>query len=269
MRRAAWAACLTLSLAGCHGVRGPDGRRASVVEAEGWAPLDMRDRPGSRARALAQAQRAAVEKASGVSVWALTRVRRETAFEQTVTARALGTIERYKVLRESEEDGFLKIVVRAWVRPSERTPDIEEEPIAVTGHPKVSVSVLNPSGKAEVARSAADGVRRELARRGFAVLEIGAPEESAELLVSGEVAVYHQEALDVAPMRSSRASLVLRARRRGTGEVLSQSSRSASAIQLAWGASESAAAERAGAAGGGELARELVASLERTAEPAP
>ena len=110
------AACLLLAAtAGCASLDGPSpsGRREISVDAEGWAPVQGGDTPSARRRALAEAQKKAVEKAVGVTVRANTRVDDAISVKQSIEANLGGTIRRYEVTSEGEEGGFFKVGIRA------------------------------------------------------------------------------------------------------------------------------------------------------------
>jgi len=111
------AAGLLAALAGCAAVgpRAANERKEVVVDAEGWAPLAGRDTLSARHRALAEAQRKAVEKAVGVTLRARTRVDDAVNIKQSIEANVGGSIRRYEVTAEGEEGGFFKIRIRAAV----------------------------------------------------------------------------------------------------------------------------------------------------------
>jgi hypothetical protein len=102
--------------AGCAGpeARVGDGRQEVSVEAEGWAPVAAGENELSlRHRALAEAQKKAVEKVVGVTLRARTRVEDAVSIRQSIVANMGGTIRRYEILSEAEEDGFFKVRIRA------------------------------------------------------------------------------------------------------------------------------------------------------------
>jgi hypothetical protein len=225
--------------------RGP---RLQSATAEGWAPVVGGDPVGTRRRALAEALRAAVEKTTGVSVSARTRVEQAVTVSDVLTARTAGAVRSYEVLGESEDGGFHKTRVRALV-------ELQPEPGAVPpapppGDPKVSVAF---SG--ENAGPAAAGARRGLIERGFTVVDGG----GADIAVRGTVATTPLGG--VGPWNSARARVELEARQVRTGRVLWASGREASGIGPARAAAETKAAETAGRLGGEELAREVAARL--------
>jgi len=226
--------------------RGP---KLETVNAEGWSPLDRADPPGTRRRALAEAQRAAVEKATGVEVSARTQVAQAINVEQKITARTQGTIRSYEVLGESESDGFLKIRIRAAVEvgPPALT---EARPEPPPGDPKVAVILNGPH-----AEKAAAGVRKALLARGFTVIEGG----DADLTVSGEVTLAPLGI--VGEFNSSRARVSLQARRSKGGEILAESSREVSAIDPAASIAEEKSSETAGLLGAEILARDVASRL--------
>jgi len=243
------AALLGLVLAaGCaHApARGP---KLETVTAEGWSPADKADPLAAKRRALAEAQRAAIEKVTGVEVSARTQVSQSVAVEQRITSRATGTIRSYEVLGESESDGFHKTRIRAVVEvgaPAEASP----RPVAPPGDPKVKVVLSGQESD-----GAASGVRRALIARGFTVTD----GDAADITVSGEVSLAPLGM--IGGFESCRARVRMEARRDKTGEVLWQSSREASAVDPGPAAACSKSAETAGLLGGEVLAREVASRL--------
>ena len=104
-------------LAGCfHGrLRSGTREKGELVEAEGWTPLDPNKPLETRRRALAEAQKNAVEKVTGVAVTATTKVDLAVTSEQKISADVGGYIHKYEILWEKKDDGFLKIRIRAFV----------------------------------------------------------------------------------------------------------------------------------------------------------
>ena len=117
MIRALGAAALASFLLGCATANreAPSGWKETMVDAEGWAPLDGADLLSTKKRALIEAQKKAVEKAVGVTVRADTQVDNAIALRQSISANMGGTIRRYDVLSERAEEGFLKLRIRAAV----------------------------------------------------------------------------------------------------------------------------------------------------------
>jgi hypothetical protein len=110
------AAGLCLLAAGCAGVPVlPGGARLVKVEAEGWAPMSGENLLSAKHRALAEAQKKAVEKAVGVTVRASTRVEDALNIRQSIEANMGGTIRSYEVLSEKQDSGFYKVSIRAVV----------------------------------------------------------------------------------------------------------------------------------------------------------
>ncbi len=171
------AACLLLALAaGCASVdpRADGARREITVDAEGWAPLEGTNTLSARHRALADAQKKAVEKAIGVTVRARTRVDDAVNIKQSIEANLGGTIRRYQVLSEGEERGFFKVRIRADViyQPIARVPVAEPERISS----RLSVRIAN--------EKVAGAVRGALAARDFDIADDGA---AADIAVTGVV----------------------------------------------------------------------------------
>lgn len=168
------AAGLALALtAGCASVdpRRPIERREVEVDAEGWAPLAGRDELGARHRALAEAQRKAVEKAVGVTLRARTRVDDAVNIKQSIEANVGGSIRRYEVTAEGEEGGFYKIRIRAAVIYQPVAPPRPERPPS-----RLAVRIAS--------ERVAGAVRGALASRDY---EISAPGSDADVEVTGVV----------------------------------------------------------------------------------
>ena len=239
--------------AGC--AHGPAKNAGRVVEAEGWAPYDSADVPGSRRRALAQAQRQAVEKATGVTVSARMRVDKAVAVEDRLQSRSSGRLRKWDLLEEKLDGGFLKIRIRADVSLDPK--DLEAAGLPPMGDPSVSVVVRSAGLSDEDVQRASDGVRRAFLDRGFRLVE-----GEADLLVRAEA---RRLPLDVTVygMRPARAQLSLQAVRRSTGQILSQASREASALDPSRAAAAGKALERAGLIGGEALADDLIARLHK------
>src|SRR5687768_4747919 len=91
-------------LAGCGGsgkqVRKTDSMGGEVVDAEGTAPYREDDLTGTKAAALAAAQRAAVELVVGVYVNAKTRVEKAMLIENSILTKTSGFVKRYEILSE-------------------------------------------------------------------------------------------------------------------------------------------------------------------------
>lgn len=146
---------LLLAAAGCATapVTGADRR---TVEAEGRA---AEDGPSAGDRALADAQKRAVEKALGVRLAASTHVEAAIAVRRRIWADARGRVESWTVLGERTEGGARVVRIRAVVR---RLAEDEEVP------PPADTTV-----RIEAAGPAAAGLRRGFGARGFTVVERG------------------------------------------------------------------------------------------------
>ncbi|MFI5363526.1 MAG: hypothetical protein ACHQ49_16280 [Elusimicrobiota bacterium] len=226
--------------------RGP---RLARATAEGWAPIVRSDPVGTRRRSLAEALRAAAEKAAGVRVSGSTKVSQAIAIDDSIMTRSLGEVRSYEILGESEEDGFHKTRVRVLVEIG-APPTDGDRPGPPPGDPKVAVRLNGPQ-----AVGAAAAVRRGLIERGFTVIE----GSGAQITVSGDVAVIPIGT--VGPWRSSRARVTLEAREEKTGRILWSASREASGIGAVIAGADLKASEEAGLLGGEDLARDVAARL--------
>lgn len=256
--RGAWGGLLALALlSGCASLRGGAPESVEAIEAEGWAPLDAQDSAGTRQRALVEAQKKAVEKVTGVFLAASTRVDAAVAVRQKITADVKGTIRRYEVLGEKEEDGFYKIRIRAIVaRPkpgqTPTPPDIPSEP--PPGSPPVFVSI---TGLGEPAASA---VRGKLQERGFRLAENEASQQPL-LVLRGQARVYEIKDHRLGAFQSYRARLTLEAVESPAGAVVWRESREASALGVDAESASSQALENAAELAGLSAAEGLTAYL--------
>ena len=193
------------ALAGCaHApLSGGEGR---VVEAEGWSPLDAKDLLASRERALAEAQRKAVEKAAGVRVSAVTKVAQAVTLDQRIEASVGGTIRSYEVLSERADEGFLKVRIRAIV--------LLEAPPAPQPPERARLAVL--IGEEPLSGA----VRLALSGRGFRLTEKA---EEADAVVRGGGKAYPQAAGGLSGFRSYRGRASLEYQRRGSPEIVLES----------------------------------------------
>jgi hypothetical protein len=109
---AAAALAAALSAMGC--ASGPRAATRTVV-VEGWAPLGAQPRPEARRRAVADAQRRAIEEAAGVEVAAVAAIDDAGVIRERVSTSGRGTLLGWRVLGESVRDGMLGVRVRAEV----------------------------------------------------------------------------------------------------------------------------------------------------------
>lgn|GEM_PF-3121864 len=237
------AGCLLLvSAAGCaeRGARAPGGRREIAVEADGWAPIAGADVLSARRRALAEAEKKAVEKAVGVTVRARTRVDDAINVQQSIEANLGGTIRRYEVLSEGPEAGFFKMRIRASVvcRPLE---DAKPAPAP----PRVSVRVAN--------EKVAGAVRAALLARDYDTGDDGA---AADVAVTGMVELHELADPRLGGYYSYDVKVSLTAAIPRTGKVVRVES-AASAVDVDEDEARDEALEKAGDDCGAALASSL------------
>lgn len=282
MRRAAL--LLLVAALGCAGNKLKPGfvKDGEVVEAEGWSPVDPADRLATSRRALAEAQKKAVEKVVGVYISAKTRVSRSVHLEQNILADVGGYIRRYEVLREWEEEGFHKTRIRALVLYKKVGEDLKSLGLGggpPPGNPRVAVRVEAPGEWSEAKHDKASGaVRRALLDRGFAVInpddpamaraggEAGALAAAraagADLLVRGKAEVHPVRDARLAGFISYRARIELEVVKTASGEVVSRRSGEASALDPSAALAEGKALENAGLVAAQGLAGELAEILQ-------
>jgi hypothetical protein len=219
------------------------------VEAEGWSAVVPSDPLGTAKRALAEAQRKAVEKVVGVSLRARTRVEQSVSVEQRISADVAGRIISYDVLGEREEGGFHKTRIRAVVLSESPKPG-DGRLAPLPGDPKVAVSV----GR----REAEKGLQQALRDAGVSV-----GSGAADYVVKGEASV---EALDSSGLEgfvSYRARLEVELREPAKGELIAARDFEASGMDLSRQAAAGKALAQAGRLAGERLAADLRAWLEQ------
>ena len=253
MKRAGLA--VLLLLAGCaHGPARRGGLGRAVVTAEGWAAVVPSDPLGTAKRALAEAQRKAVEKVTGVSVRARTRVEQAVSVEQRIWSDAEGRILSYEVLGEREEGGFHKIRIRAVVLREPLRPG-EKKPGPLPGDPKVAVVVdtwaFPDRGAAE--RGVQQGLKDAGVKVGFG---------RADYVVSGEASVAPLDSGGLEGFASYRARLAVELKDPAKDEVIAARSFEASAIDPSRQAAAGKALAQVGRLAGEKLAADLRGHLE-------
>ena len=237
--RATVAGLLAAALSSCAGA--PE-RRARTVEAEGWAPVAAGDESDGRARALAAAQKRAVEEATGVRVAAATRIDGAVAVRQRVWADTAGRLESWTVLKEWAEDGFHKARIRAVVAAGD-PPSLRRAP----GGVKVAVVGEGAAGPA---------VRRALSASGFELVSGG-----AEYVARFRAASRPLHDTRLGAFSSSRARVTVEISDAATGAVVCERAGEASAL----GDDSASAAELAAGLAAEAASREAAEGLTAVA----
>lgn len=98
----------------------------AVVEAEGIVNIKNNNIVKAKKRALADAQKNAVEMAVGVYVNAVTRVEKSMLVEQKILSKTNGYIKKYKILSEGAENDLYKIRIEAMVKIEEINKDLND-----------------------------------------------------------------------------------------------------------------------------------------------
>ena len=250
-----WGGLLALILLnGCASLRPRSAHEVSeAVEAEGWAPVDRKDGAGTRERALADAQKKAVEKVAGVYLAASTRIDAAITIRQKIMADVRGHIRRYEVLGEKTESGFLKIRIRAIVvRPnpledSQAMSSITNAPPPES--PKVRVVINDDASHADVLNTnATSAVESRLMERGFQIDKAGIEASTAgsNLEIRGQVRTMEIKDSHLGGFLSYRARITLEVLEPGTRNVLWKHSEEAAALGLNAESASSQAIENAG-----------------------
>lgn len=227
---------MLLLLAGCATAPRPGAGR-TTVESEGWAPSG----PAAGERALADAQKRAVEKALGVSLAASTRVEGAVAVRRRIWTDARGKVESWTVKRDETRDGFRRITIRAVVRRL-----AEGEALLPPRRATVRVAASGP---------AAEGLRRSFAAGGFAVVERG-----GEFVVTARSSSRLLRDARTAPFVSGRGRVSVSVADSG-GAVVWERAAEAAALDADALTASARAVEAAGEAGGRDAADGLSREL--------
>ena len=222
---------LLLVLTGCAAARVSQ-TAGHTVEVEGIAPADG---PSAGDRALADAQKRAVEKVLGVSIAASTKVEAAIAVRRRIWADARGRVESWTVLGDRVAGGMRLIRIRAVVR---RLADNEE--------------VLPPTDttvRIEAAGPVRTGLRRGFGARGFTVVEQGG-DFIVKAIVDSEVLRDGRTEPFVSGRGRVRVSVVEAA----TGGVVLEQSREAAQLDGDAMTASARAVESAGELGGRDAA---------------
>ncbi len=115
--RAAILAALAALLNGCAIMQPETKMRPQTVEASGAAQLDLHNKPLSRSRALARAEKAALEKALGVRISEATQLSASIVTHEAINTESSGIIEHYKILKEGEYGNLYQVDIEATVSP--------------------------------------------------------------------------------------------------------------------------------------------------------
>lgn len=245
----------TVALSGCAGsgsrIKKTKGMEGEIVEAEGVAPYKADDLPGTKAAALAAAQRSAVELVVGVYVSGRTRVDKAVAIEQNILTKTSGYVKKYEILSEGQSGEWYKVRIRALVATQALHDDLDslgllKEP--AVGYPRVAIALQEFVGEQpDDSGAATQALTQGLLDQGFKVVELPktvSPDQdpielaksiahnAAELLIAG---MGRAQSLgygkDFGGMSSFRASVTFRVIETGSGEVVSTVSKTASGLE--------------------------------------
>lgn len=253
----------SLALSACASQRLKLGKTedGEVVEAEGWTPFDAQDLLASKQRALAEAQKKAVERVVGVYVSAKTRVAAAVTLDQNILANVGGYVKRYDVVKEWPEDGFYKTKIRAHVLYKKLGSDLKGlglvRPEAPPGNPRVLVEVAGDAAGDAGEGPAAGAVRKAFVERGFQVGTAAPKSAAADIRVAGTASARELTDVRLGGFRSWRARVELTASRTGSAEVLARKTQEASGLDAVADIARAKALENAAGLAAEAMALEL------------
>ncbi len=229
-------AALALLLAGAGCATAPAvGVGRKIVEAEGMAPAQA---PAAGERALADAQKRAVEKALGVALAASTRVEAAIVVRRRIWADARGRVESWAVLGDKTVEGMRVVRIRAVVvrlSEGEEVPPPAEATVRIEG-----------GGPAQA------GLRRGFGARGFTVVEHG-----GDFVVKARCGATFQRDPRTAPFVSGRGRVSVSVIDAVTGGVVWERSAEAGGLDADPLSASARAVESAAEAGGRDAAEGL------------
>ncbi len=230
MNARAGAFALLAVLAGCASLPQKGAERRTVT-VEGWAAEVAGDEAGVRARALADAQKRAVETATGVRVAASTTVDEAITVRQRIWSGSRGRLESWKILGERAEGGLRVLQLRAVV-----VLEPDGAPAPPPGGATVRVAV---SGPAEA------GIRRGFGAGGFRLVD-----KNPDFVVTAKVTSRLLHDARLAPFVTSRARVSVAVEDAATGAIVWEQARESAGLDadplIAAEAAGDAAGERAG-----------------------
>ncbi len=246
---------LAVLAAGCSGSRAGLKKAANagdeIVDVEGMAPYKANDIPGSRAAAIAAAQRSAVELVVGVYVTGKTRVDKAIAIENNILANTQGYVKKYQVLSEGKSGDYYKVKIRALVSTEKLHQDLDSLGLLrapAVGNPRVAIMLQEWVGeKPSQTKDATRAVTQGLLDKGFQIVALPSsvhPDDDpvdvartlsrgqAELILAGPA---HAQSLEMEKkfggMSSYRASVTFRVIEVGSGQILTTVSETASGLE--------------------------------------
>lgn len=222
-----------------------------VVEAEGMAPNRADDLPGTKAAALAAAQRSAVELVVGVYVNAKTRVEKAALVEQSILTKTAGYVKRYEILSEGRSGEWYKMRIRALVSTKDLHEDLDSAGLLraqALGYPRVTVLLQEFVLEKQIREGyAARALTQALLDQGFKVIELprsinreedpleiarNLSRNSTDILVAGFARAQPMDFdKKMGGMASYRASVTFRVISAGSGEVIQTVSQTASGLE--------------------------------------
>jgi hypothetical protein len=155
-----------------------------IVVAEGVVPYKADDVPGTKAAALAAAQRSAVEKVVGVYVDAHTRVEKAVAIEQSILTKSSGYVRKYDILNEGRQGDWYHTQIRALVSTKIIHQDLDTLGLLQqpgVGNPRIALVIKESSTDGlETPDAAVRALSQALIQKGFQVVSLPNASTSAD-----------------------------------------------------------------------------------------
>jgi hypothetical protein len=190
-----------------------------VVEAEGMAPIVNNDVTGAKKTSLEDAMKNALGLVIGVYVSQEALVSKAMLLEDNIMAQTEGYIERYSVLRESQENGFYKTRIKALVRKEDLSAKLNALALESkkAGNLTVKFAIEETvDGKPSAVRSAENVLKKRFVDDGFIV----SGSSDADIVINGKADSNFTTDAGMGGFISYRAVLSLAAARSGSSDAI-------------------------------------------------
>lgn len=190
-----------------------------IVQAEGMAPIIDKDISSAKKTALHEAMKNALALVVGVYVSQDSLVSKAILIDDNITSQTEGYIEKYEVIKEWREGEFFKARIKAHVRRedlSAKLKKLENEPVKL-GNPVIVLSIKELiDGKSLNTEYSELEIKNVFAEAGFAVSD----NAEGDILISGDSSSDFNTEEGLGGFTSYRASVSVKAIKKGSDEVL-------------------------------------------------
>lgn len=150
--------------------------KTESIEVEVFEPILNNDVNAAKERALIKAQRKAVELVVGVFVNAATLVGKAELVDSQIYAKTNGYVKKYDILSEKEEEGAIKLKIKALVKVGDVNKDLDGLGLMIKGatiqNPRIMVLISESVDDVEVPISVCESeLAQQFMNTGYRVVE--------------------------------------------------------------------------------------------------